>query len=105
MAPVSHDETRVLPYRELVRRVMAHHRERGELVDFWLMKGGAIVGHYRVRNSASVPWTDLLPTGISAERYGQTLQRLAPLLFPDEDVTIKAIERGDDEVTVTLERT
>ena len=67
MAPVTPAETRTLPYRELVRRVLAHHRERGELVDFWLMKGGAIVGHYRIRASASVPWTDLLPTGISAE--------------------------------------
>jgi hypothetical protein len=104
MAHVPQDETRVLPYRELVRRVLAHHRERGELVDFWLMKGGAIVGHYRVRASADLPWTDLLPTGISAERYRQTIQRLGPLLFPDEEVTIKAIERGDEEVTLTLER-
>lgn len=101
---MAHEETRTLPYQELVRRVLAHHRGRGELVDFWLMKGGAIVGHYRVRPSATVPWTDLLPTGISAERYRQTLERLGPILFPDEGVTVKAIERGDDEVTITVER-
>ncbi|HEV8633906.1 MAG TPA: hypothetical protein VG370_06655 [Chloroflexota bacterium] len=101
---MAHEETRTLPYRELVRRVLAHHRGRGELVDFWLMQGGAIVGHYRVRPSATVPWTDLLPTGISAERYRQTIQRLGPILFPDEGVTVKAIERGDDEVTITVER-
>jgi hypothetical protein len=104
MAHVAQEETRRLPYRELVRRVMAHHRERGELVDFWLMKGGAIVGHYRVRPSASVPWTDLLPTGISAERYQRTIQRLGPILFPGEELAIKAIERLDDEVAVTVER-
>ena len=104
MTDVAPAETRTLPYRELVRRVLAHHRERGELVDFWLRKGGAIVGHYRVRPSASVPWNDLLPTGISAERYRQTIARLGPLLFPGEDVTIRAIERGDEEVTVTVER-
>jgi hypothetical protein len=104
MAAVAREEIRRLPYRELVRRVMAHHRARGELVDFWLMKGGAIVGHYRVRPSADVPWIDLLPTGISAERYRQTIQRLGPLLFPGEALTVRAIERADDEVAVTLER-
>ena len=54
--------------------------------------------------SEDVPWTDLLPTGISADRYRQTIQRLVPLLFPGEDVTIKAIERDDETVTVTVER-
>ena len=33
--------------------MIAHHRERGELDDFWLMKGGAIVGHDRVRPDAA----------------------------------------------------
>jgi hypothetical protein len=101
---VPSNQVRAMPYQELVRRVIDHHRRQGELVDFWLMKGGAIVGHYRVRPSAAVPWTDLLPTGISADRYRQTIQRLGPLLFPGEDVTIKAVERDDETVTVTVER-
>src|SRR4051812_9593228 len=92
-----------MPYRGLVRRVLEHHKTKGELVDFWLMKGGAIVGHYRVRPSADVPWTDLLPTGVSAERYQDVIQRLAPVLFPGEPVRILAIERGDEVVTVTVE--
>jgi hypothetical protein len=98
-------ETLRLPYDDLVRRVIAHHRAHGELVDFWLMKGGAIVGMYRVRKSADQPWTDLLPTGTSAERYQKTIQRLAPILFPDQSVAIKAVERGDREATVTFEQT
>ncbi len=56
-----------MPYRELVRKVLDHHKAKGELVDFWLMKGGAVVGHYRVRPSADVPWTDLLPTRTTAQ--------------------------------------
>jgi hypothetical protein len=96
-------ETRTLRHDDLVRRVIAHHKAKGELVDFWLMKGGAIVGHYRVRPDASVPWTDLLPTGASAERYQRTIQRLAPILFPEAQVTIKAIGRGDAQVTVEVE--
>ena len=55
-----------MPHQELVRRVIDHHRGRGELVDFWLMKGGAIVGSYRVRPRESSVWKDLLPTGTSA---------------------------------------
>lgn len=97
-------ETLRLPYDDLVRRVIAHHRAQGELVDFWLMKGGAIVGMYRVRKSVDEPWTDLLPTGASAEHYWKTVQRLAPVLFPNESVTIKAVERGDREAAVTFER-
>ena len=93
-----------MAYQALVRRVIDHHRSRGELVDFWLMKGGAIVGHYRVRPSADVPWTDLLPTGTSAERYQGTIQRLAPILFGEDGVTIKSVERGDQTATVTYER-
>jgi hypothetical protein len=98
-------ETLILPYDDLVRRVIAHHRAQGELVDFWLMKGGAIVGMYRVRTSAVEPWTDLLPTGTSAERYQKTIQRLAPIFFPDQTVTIKAVERDDKDATVTFEPT
>ena len=94
-----------LPYDDLVRRVIAHHRAQGELVDFWLMKGGAIVGMYRVRKSVDEPWSDLLPTGASAEHYRKTIQRLAPNLFPDQSVRIEAVERGDREATVTFEQT
>jgi hypothetical protein len=93
-----------MPYRELVRKVLDHHKAKGELVDFWLMKGGAVVGHYRVRPSADVPWTDLLPTGTSAERYQQVIQRLVPVVFGDEGVTLKAVERDDELVTLTYER-
>lgn len=97
-------ETLRLAYDDLVRRVIAHHRAQGELVDFWLMKGGAIVGMYRVRPSADEPWRDLLPTGASAQHYQKTIQRLAPVLFPGESVTVRAIERGDREAVVTFER-
>jgi hypothetical protein len=97
-------ETLTLPYDDLVRRVVAHHRAQDELVDFWLMKGGAIVGMYRIRKSADEPWTDLLPTGTSAERYQRTIQRLAPIVFPGESVAIKAVERDDKNATVTFAR-
>jgi hypothetical protein len=95
--------TLILPYDDLVRKVIAHHHAQGELVDFFLMKGGAIVGMYRVRPNADEPWTDLLPTGTSAERYQRTIQRLAAVLFPGQTVTIRAVERGDKDATVTYE--
>jgi len=96
-------EQRVLPYADAVRRVIAHHRAKGELVDFFLMKGGAIVGMYRLRERADQPWTDLLPTGASPRRYKEVIQRLGPILFPDEAVTVLTAERGDAEMTVTVE--
>jgi hypothetical protein len=92
-----------MPYQELVRRVIDHHRARGELVDFWLMKGGAIVGCYRVRPDATTPWTDLLPTGTSGERYQEVIQRLGAILYPGESLTLRAIERTNGEVRLTLE--
>lgn len=97
-------ETRVLPYPELVRRVTDHYRSRGELVDFWLMKGGAIVGCYRVRPDVSTPWTDLLPTGASAERYQRVIQRLVAILYPGEPLTLRAIERTNRGVVLSFER-
>src|SRR5438093_13235103 len=92
-----------MPYQELVRRVIDHHRERGELVDFWLMKGGAIVGCYRVRSDVATPWTDLLPTGTSAERYQQVIEELGAILYPGEALTLRAIERTNGEVRLTVE--
>jgi hypothetical protein len=92
-----------MPYQELVRRVIDHHRRQGELVDFWLMKGGAIVGCYRVRPDLATPWTDLLPTGASGERYQQVIQRLAAILYPEESLTLRAIERTNGEVRLTVE--
>src|SRR5262245_37578903 len=92
-----------MPYQELVRQVIDHHRRRGELVDFWLMKGGAIVGCYRVRPDVATPWNDLLPTGISGERYQQVVQRLGAILYPDEPLTLRAIERSNGEVRLTVE--
>jgi hypothetical protein len=96
-------ETLTLPYDDLVRKVIAHHRAQGELVDFWLMKRGAIVGMYRVRKSEREPWTDLLPTGTSPASYHKVIQRLAPVLFPDRTVVIKAIGRDGPTATVTYE--
>ena len=92
-----------MPYQELVRRVIDHHRARGELVDFWLMKGGAIVGSYRTRPNTAATWHDLLPTGASAERYQRVVKGLGEILFPGEEVTLKAIERTNGEVRLTLE--
>jgi hypothetical protein len=100
---VPRSETRTVPYQELVRRVIDHHRARGELVDFWLMKGGAIVGSYRVRPRESSVWKDLLPTGTSAERYQRVVGELGEILFPGEEVTLKAIERTNGEVRLTVE--
>jgi hypothetical protein len=100
---VPRSEIRAMPYRELVRRIIDHHRARGELVDFWLMKGGAIVGCYRVRPDAATPWTDLLPTGTSGEKYQQVIGKLGPILYPEEQLTLRAIERTNGEVSLTLE--
>jgi hypothetical protein len=100
---VPRSEIRAMPYRELVRRVVDHHRAQGELADFWLMKGGAIVGCYRVRPDAAAPWTDLLPTGTSGEKYQQVLQKLGAILYPDESLTLRAIERTNGEVALTVE--
>ncbi|MBM4418645.1 MAG: hypothetical protein FJ033_10090 [Chloroflexi bacterium] len=93
-------EIRAMPYRDLVARVRGHHRARGEQVDFWLMKHGSIVGHYRVRASSGEEWRDLLPTGISGERYRSTIAGLGEILFPGDHVTVDAIERDDARVTV-----
>ena len=92
-----------MPYQALVRRVIDHHRARGELVDFWLMKGGAIVGCYRVMPEGAAAWTDLLPTGTSAERYRQVIQELAAIVYPAEPLTLRAVERTDGEVALTVE--
>jgi len=92
-----------MPYQELVRRVIEHHRGRGELVDFWLMKGGAIVGCYRVRPDVSTPWSDLLPTGTSGERYRQVVEELGAILYPGEALTLRAIERTNGEVRLRVE--
>jgi hypothetical protein len=93
-------ETLTLAYDDLVREVIAHHRAQGELVDFWLMRRGAIVGMYRVRKSADEPWTDLLPTGTSPQTYQKVIQRLVPVLFPGQDVTIKTVTRDGTTATV-----
>ena len=98
---VPRSQIRAMPYQEVVRRVVDHHRAQGELVDFWLMKGGAIVGCYRVRPDASTPWLDLLPTGTSGERYQQVVKGLGEILYPGEAVTLRAIERTNGEVTLT----
>ena len=103
MTGVPRTDTRTLRYDDAVRAVVAYHRERGELVDFFLMKGGAIVGMYRLRSGPDQPWTDLLPTGASPRRYREVIQRLAPILFPGQELTIVAAERGDAEMTVTVE--
>jgi hypothetical protein len=100
---VPRSEIRAMPYQELVRRVIAHHRARGELVDFWLMKGGAIVGCYRVRPDVASRWNDLLPTGTSGERYQQVVQELGEILYPEERLTLRAIERTNGEVSLTVE--
>jgi len=92
-----------MPYRELVRRVIDHHRAQGELVDFWLMKGGAIVGCYRVRPRDGGGWNDLLPTGTSGERYRQVIERLGAILCPGESLRLRAIERTNGEVMLTVE--
>ena len=92
-----------MPYQELVRRVIEFHRSRGELVDFWLMKGGAIVGCYRVRAEGEAAWRDLLPTGVSGERYLAVVQGLAPALYPGEELTLRAVERVDGEAVLTVE--
>jgi hypothetical protein len=102
-ATVPPPETRVMPYANVVRKVIEHHRDQGELVDFWLMKGGAIVGCYRVRPDVATPWTDLLPTGTSGERYQQVIQGLAAILYPGESLTVQAIERTNGEVRLTVE--
>lgn len=98
-------ETLTFPYDELVRKVIAHHRAQGELVDFWLMRRGAIVGMYRVRKSEAEPWTDLLPTGTSPQAYRKVIQRLAPVLFPDQSVTIETVTRDGATAAVTYEAT
>ena len=92
-----------MPHQELVRRVIDHHRARGELVDFWLMKGGAIVGCYRVRPDVAAPWRDLLPTGTSGERYREIVKQIGEILYPGEPLTLRAIERTSDEVRLTVE--
>ena len=94
-------ETLKLPYDDLVRKVIAHHRAQGELVDFWLMRRGAIVGMYRVRKSEDEPWKDLLPTGTSPATYQKVIQRLAPVLFPDADVAIETVSRDGPTAKVT----
>jgi hypothetical protein len=94
-------DTLTLPYDDLVRRVIAHHRAQGELVDFWLMRRGAIVGMYRVRKSEDEPWTDLLPTGTSPQTYQKVIQRLAAVLLPDGDVTIETVTRDGPTATVS----
>jgi hypothetical protein len=96
-------ETRRMAYDELVRRVIEHHRERGELVDFRLIPGGAIVAGYRVRTPDESVWRDLLPTDTGPKRYQETLQRLAPALFPGESVVIRTIRRGSDEARIEVE--
>jgi hypothetical protein len=83
--------------------VIDHHRELGELVDFWLMKGGAIVGCYRVRLRDGGAWNDLLPTGTSGQRYQQVVEGLGAILYPGEALTLRAIERTNGEVRLTLE--
>ena len=96
-------EVRRLPYDEVVRRVIEHHKAQGELVDFRLIPGGAIVAGYRVRKPEQEVWPDLLPTDTSPKKYRETIQRLAPALFPGERVAIKTIRRPSDEVTIELE--
>ena len=93
-----------MPYPALVRAVIDHHKAKGELVDFWVMKGGAIVGSYRVRPAVGDhPWQDLLPTGTSGPRYQQILQTLAPVLYPGEELTLKALERTNGEVLLVVD--
>ena len=92
-----------MAYDEAVRRVIEHHKAKGELVDFRLIPGGAIVAGYRVRTPEQDVWTDLLPTDTNPKKYRETIQRLAPALFPDEQVAIKTIRRPSDEVTVEIE--
>lgn len=96
------DEKRTLAYTDVVRVVLGYYRERGQMVDFRLNPEGAIVAAYRVRDEGSDAWKDLLPVGVSAERYQKTIQDLAPILFPGEDVRIKSIVRHGAEVTVTV---
>ena len=92
-----------MAYDELVRRVIEHHRAQGELVDFRLIPGGAIVAGYRVRKPDESVWRDLLPTDTGPKKYRETIQRLAPALFPGETVSIKTIRRGTDEALIEVE--
>ena len=96
-------ETRRIPYDEAVRRVIEHHRTQGQLVDFRLIPGGAIVAGYRVRAPEQEVWTDLLPTDTNPKKYRETIQQLAPALFPGEEVAIRTIRRPSDHVLVELE--
>jgi len=92
-----------MPYHEVTRRVLEHHRAAGELVDFRLDPGVAIVAAYRVRAPDQPTWTDLLPTDTRPDRYREMIQRLAPALFPSETVVIRSIRRRVDEVEIELE--
>ena len=96
-------EIRRIAYDEVVRRVIEHHRAQGQLVDFRLIPGGAIVAGYRVRTPEQEVWTDLLPTDTNPKKYRETIQRLAPALFPGESVSIKTIRRGTDEALIEVE--
>jgi hypothetical protein len=93
---------RRLRYDDVVRRVVGYHRERGEIVDFYMMKGGQIVASYRLRRATDAPWQDLLPTDTKPRKYHEVIQRLVPILFPDEAVEIETIVRDDADVTVRL---
>lgn len=93
---------RTIRYDELVRRVIDHHRARGELVDFRLIPTGAIVAAYRTRRPDETTWTDLLPTDTSASKYQKTIQRLAPIVFPGEPLVIRSIRRRGAEATIEV---
>ena len=97
-------ETRRVPYQQVLRAVIAHHKANGELVDFRLIPGGAILHAYRVRTNDAETWNDLLPTGVSGPRYRSVIQGLAPILFPAEELTIVAVGRVGDELTTEVER-
>jgi hypothetical protein len=92
-----------MAYDEVVRRVIEHHRAQGQLVDFRLIPGGAIVAGYRVRTPEQEVWTDLLPTDTNPRKYRETIQRLVPALFPGESVSIKTIRRPSDDVAIEVE--
>ena len=93
---------RRLRYDDVVRRVVGYHRERGEIVDFYMMKGGQIVASYRLRRTADDPWQDLLPTDTKPRKYREVIERLVPILFLGEPIEIETIVRDDADVTVSL---
>ena len=96
-------QTRAIPYDELRARLRNHHRSEGKQVDFHMPEHGGIVIQYRLRDEATGEWQNLLPVGVYDKQYREVLQRLVPVLFPDEQLTIRTVVRHGPAVTVEVE--